>query len=86
MFTMRKYIVSLGGKRYIALKEIKHVICASSTYVYDRCSQSNIRLKVTFVNTFSLERETKKKILTFHAAERGQEHSVFCKKQQCQKR
>ena len=23
MFTMRKYIVSLGGKRYIALKEIK---------------------------------------------------------------
>ena len=79
MFTMRKYIVSLGGKRYIALKEIKHVICASST----------IAFKVTSVNTFSLERrtkKTKKKILTFHAAERGQEHSAFCKKQQCQKR
>ena len=76
MFTMRKYIVSLGGKRYIALKEIKHVICASST----------IAFKVTFVNTFSLERGTKKKILTFHSAERGQERSVFCKKQQCQKR
>ena len=39
MFTMRKYIVSLGGKRYIALNEIKHVICASST----------IAFKVTFM-------------------------------------
>ena len=39
MFTMRKYIVSLGGKRYIALNEIKHVISASST----------IAFKVTFM-------------------------------------
>ena len=61
---------------YIALNEIKHVIYASST----------IAFKVTVVNTFSLERGTKKKILTFHSAERGQERSVFCKKQQCQKR
>ena len=36
---MRKYIVSLGGKRYIALNEIKHVISASST----------IAFKVTFM-------------------------------------
>ena len=39
MFTMRKYIVSLGGKRYIALNEIKHVISALST----------IAFKVTFM-------------------------------------
>ena len=39
MFTMRKYIVSLGGKRYIALNEMKHVISASST----------IAFKVTFM-------------------------------------
>ena len=39
MFTIRKYIVSLGGKRYLALNEIKHVISASST----------IAFKVTFM-------------------------------------
>ena len=52
---------------YIALNGIKHVICASST----------IAFKVTFVNTFSLERGRKKNLNISRCWERSREFCVL---------
>ena len=68
--------VFLGGKSYNTQNEVKHVTCGYMCLKYYRIQKTIAN--VLFSRTWE--------ILTFHAAEIGQEHPAFCKKQQCRKR